>query len=344
MRGSRCRDGTPLPVEGTPAALAVAAGRYFSVAIGTDGRAYAWGRCACGRGALASQPSKQPDTQGGDGEERRGLRTAGSAAAASDTGSVRHGNGRVAAIGGYQPYALGGGGVEHDRLVAVSAGYAHLLLLGASGTLYSCESGDDGYGGRLKTAPPHNAFGQLGRGGPPLVPLPIAGLRLAARAADLKAVPARFVPSGTGRLIAAGRCASFALDANGAVYSWGCAQANGHGGNQSSASALPRQLPRPAADVRAPLQLEALRGVAVRMLAAGEYHALALTSPCGLVAWGAAASGAGGAGGMVPVDGLPAAASGPLACEVLDIAAGYQHSLAVVRTSMNLQGVSTPLR
>ena len=329
MRGSRCRDGTPLPVEGMPAALAVAAGRYFSAAIGTDGRAYAWGRCACGRGALASQPSKRVDRPGGDEEELEGM-------GAADAGSSRHGNWRGAAIGGYQPYALTGGGVESDRLVAVSAGYAHLLLLGASGTVYSCESGDDGYGGRLKTAPPHNAFGQLGRGGPPLVPLPIPGLRLATRTALPTSWPGRssFAASSAARLIAAGRCASFASDANGAVYGWGCAQANGHGGNRSSASASPSASPRPPADVRAPLQLEALRGVAVRMLAAGEYHALALTSPCGLVAWGAAASGAGGAGGMVPVDGLPtaAAAAGGPPCEVLDIAAGYQHSLAVVRT------------
>lgn len=310
MRGSRCRDGTPLPVEGIRTAVAVAAGRYFSVALGTDGRAYAWGRCACGgthQSSAAAHQSKRVDG-GGD----------------SDNG-----------FGGYQPYPLTGGGIERERLVAVSAGYAHMLLLASSGLVYTCESGDDGYGGRLQTAPPHNAFGQLGRGGPPLVPLPIPNLRLAAASlADMNSASPNWssAMSAAARLIAAGRCASFAADANGAVHSWGCAQANGHGSNTSRASGSAWA----PTDVRAPARLEMLRGVRVRMLAAGEYHAVALTSSCALVAWGAAASGAGGAGGAggtVPVRGLPAGGvPGAVApCEVVDIAAGYQHSLAVLR-------------
>ena len=53
-----------------------------------------------------------------------------------------------------------------------------------------------------------------------------------------------------------------------------------------------------------------------------------LNGRCGeLLAWGAAASGSAGAGGLVAVRGLARA------CSVLDIAAGYQHSLAIVNAS-----------
>ena len=53
-------------------------------------------------------------------------------------------------------------------MVSAAAGYAHILLATAQGTLWSCESGDDGYGGRLRDMPTPNSFGQLGRRGPPL--------------------------------------------------------------------------------------------------------------------------------------------------------------------------------
>jgi len=68
-------------------------------------------------------------------------------------------------------YALRGGGLETERATAVAAGYAHLMVLTASAALYTCACGDDGYGGRLRTAPPLDAFGELGRPGPPLLPL-----------------------------------------------------------------------------------------------------------------------------------------------------------------------------
>ena len=57
------------------------------------------------------------------------------------------------------PYALTGGGIEGEHVVKVATGYAHLLLLTATGSIFSCESGDDGYGGRLQTAPPLDSFG-----------------------------------------------------------------------------------------------------------------------------------------------------------------------------------------
>jgi alpha-tubulin suppressor-like RCC1 family protein len=272
-RGHRCRDGTPRPVAGVaitrrqrgdqlPPAVAVAAGRYFSIAIGVDGRVYAWGRCACGRPADASTVE---DT--------------------SDEGAGR--------FAGSTPYAITGGGLETERAAAVAAGYAHVLILTTSGTLYTCESGDDGYAGRLRTAPALNSFGQLGRESAlPLLPAPVPAAALG------EAPPA---------LIAAGRCGSFLVDAHGDVFAWGCAQGSGH-----------------PSDQRGPAPLERMRGQHVHALAAGEYHALAATKDGGVVAWGAGATGAVGSSMVpAPIMGLPRA-------KVLALAAGYQHNLAVL--------------
>ena len=95
-----------------------------------------------------------------------------------------------------------------------AAGYAHLLLRTAGGGLYACESGDDGYAGRLHQPPPPNSHGQLGRPGP----LPME-----------EALRPHRLPSAAfgGRRtvgVAAGRCASFAIDDAGVLHSWGCAQ------------------------------------------------------------------------------------------------------------------------
>lgn len=54
-------------------------------------------------------------------------------------------------------------------------------------------------------------------------------------------------------------------------------------------------------------------------IAAGEYHALAALKGGGILVWGAGA----GVASPVPVRGLPSQ-------KILAIAAGYQHSLAVV--------------
>jgi len=263
-RGQRCRDGMPrtapaLSAPRLPAAVSVAAGRYFSVAVTADGRAYAWGRCACGR----------PD-------------------AATLAASPADGKSLDTAV----PYAMGGGGLERERVVGVAAGYAHLLLLTSTGAVFSCETGDDGYGGRLAPAPRPNAFGQLGREGAPLVPARIA--------------PSALGTLGPPRLIAAGRCASFAVDTQGVMRAWGCAQGSGH----------------PPPDRRAPETLASLVGWSVRSLAAGEYHAVASNGTAVRV-WGAGA----GSAEPVTVAGLPPAAA------VLSLAAGYQHSLAVVACS-----------
>ena len=131
----------------------------------------------------------------------------------------------------------------------------------------------------LRRAPRLDAFGQLGRPGPPLIPSRVPPSRLGGLA-----------PS----LLAAGRCASFVIDAAGALHTWGCPQASG-------------------------LTDGALRGRRVRAIAAGEYHALALLADGALLTWGA---GVGSPSTPLLVRGLPP--SGATA-----IAAGYQHNLAI---------------
>ena len=261
--GARCRDGLPrsafaLRPPQLPPVAAVAAGRYFSVAVTESGRVFAWGRCACGR--------------------------AGADAAAPPVFSSR-------------PYEVRGGGVEAAEVAQASAGYAHLLLRTRSGAVFSCESGDDGYGGRLRPAPPPNAHGQLGRGGSPREPRRVEWEAAAAAPAV--------------RAVAAGRCASFATDGAATTWGWGCAQANGAADG---------------ADARAPAPIAGLAGLAVRALAAGEYHALALLDDGRVLTWGT------GAGARLPVRALE------LGGVATAVAAGYQHSLAIVNASGGCSG------
>ncbi|KAL1518985.1 hypothetical protein AB1Y20_003254 [Prymnesium parvum] len=256
VRGARCRDGWPRRVGGEGVALPpvadVAAGRYFSVAVGASGRAYAWGRCSCGHANRSAYPSFVRSSP--------------------------------------SPYALEGEGLEAEHVVKAAAGYAHLLLLTRRGLLFSCESGDDGYGGRLQVVQPLNGFGQLGRPGPPLVHLTLPRRMVAPFSASPLVA------------IAAGRCASFALNAAGEVLSWGCGAASG----QSSDRTL------------TPKRFDGL-AQRVTLIAAGEYHAVVATGQGEVLVWGA------GAGSAVPVRvrGLPRR-------QVLSVAAGYQHSLAVI--------------
>ena len=271
--GSHCRDGMPRLVSLTPrtmpapAAVAVASGRYFSLAVTSDGRAWAWGRCRCGRARTVEAVATD--------DAAHNAATAGAAAGLS-----------VDEIATSVPYVIQGGGLDGEKVVQVAAGYAHMLLLTTSGTLYACESGDDGYGGRLSIAPPPGSFGQLGPGvGSAYVPRRVP-------AADLGAAPPL--------LIAAGRCASFVVDALGAVYAWGCSQGTGH----------------PPPDRHHPTRFEPLGRRTVSAIAAGEYHALAVADGEVLV-WGAGASSA----TPTTVRGVPRGAT--------DVAAGYQHSLAL---------------
>ena len=146
------------------AAVAVGAGRYFSVAATASGHVFAWGRCRCGRPLRdASSPGGNPaGSPGGDPAE-----TLVETAPRSREGRRRRGGGQAGTeaddgVEARTPYVVRGGGLEAEHVVQLAVGYAHVLMLTAEGSLFSCESGDDGYGGRLSTAPLADSFGQLG--------------------------------------------------------------------------------------------------------------------------------------------------------------------------------------
>ena len=109
--------------------------------------------------------------------------------------------------------------------------------------------------------------------------------------------------------MAAGRCASFALGESGAVWGWGCAQANGLA---------------PAADRTAPAPLRMPGARRVVSVAAGEYFGLAVFAEGGAAAWGAHA----GSQEAVLLTGVAEVARPHT--HVSLVAAGYQHVLVAV--------------
>ena len=303
--GGRCRDGTPLPVKlksgGLLNAASIASGRYFSAAVQINtGNVYAWGRCGCGYGRAIdyagaqvvedelSEFNRPPQESDSDVMPA----TSEASNTGDGDGGGGGGRGRSSRFGGSTPYQIQGSGIEGEQVTSIAAGYTHLLMLTKASLLYSCECGDDGYGGRLKTSVQLDAFGQLGRPGPPLLPLRVRGPSFD----EVKPI-----------LIAAGRCASFVVTSSsrGEVYSWGCGQGSGH--------APP--------DRKSPELLNSMSGKgSVRLISAGEYHAVAAVEGGPILTWG---SGAGSVTQPVEVKGLPRHSGR----EVVAVGAGYQHTL-----------------
>ena len=185
----------------------------------------------------------------------------------------------VAAVRGARRRRRGGGG---------GAGVGRLRPPAAARAApSSCESGDDGYGGRLRPAPPPNAHGQLGRGaaGEP-------------RRVDWEA--AAFAARRGG-----GSLRQLATDGAATTWGWGCAQRTGR--PTAPTRVRRRRLPRSPASPSA------------RSPPASTTHSHCSTT--------AASSMCTGAGARLPVRALE---PGGVATAV---AAGYQHSLAIVNAS-----------
>ena len=142
-------------------------------------------------------------------------------------------------------------GLRGVRVVAVAARGAHTLALDDRGRVYSWGRGDEG---------------QLGHGAFAAVPHPRRIARL----------PTSVVAVG------AGRTHSLALDADGAVYSWGCGDdgALGHGDRR-------RQL--------APRAVEFFKTRPAASVSCGSRHNAVVTADGALVTWGWAAYGQCGA-------------------------------------------------
>ena len=129
-------------------------------------------------------------------------------------------------------------------VVAVSASFGHSLVITADGAVWSWGMGDNG---------------KLGHGDWQHQPLPkkmeaFAGQRVVA--------------------VSAGAVHSFAITADGAVWSWGYGGCGnlGHGDEQSQL--LPKKI-------------EALAGQRAVAVSAGQYHSLALTADGAVFTWGA---------------------------------------------------------
>ena len=296
-------------------AVAIASGRYHALAVGRSGAVVSWGLNDHGqlgraaRSAASSRCREGPSCHDGAPRAAWALRAPqlppvrAVVAGRYFSVAVTH-DGRVFAWGRCacgreaggplavsRPYQVRGGGLESEQVSEASAGYAHLLLRTARGALYSCASGDDGYAGRLAQPPPPNEHGELGR------------LSSAPEATQPRPLPPDALGGSQAAAVAAGRCASFAVDTAGTLHAWGCAQSNG--------LAPPRDRATPA-----PL----LVGRRVGAVAAGEYHALAALRDGSVLVWGAHAR----SQTPVPLRGLPAGR------RVLSLAAGYQHALALL--------------
>ncbi|KAK7232018.1 guanyl-nucleotide exchange factor [Aureococcus anophagefferens] len=179
-------------------------------------------------------------------------------------------------------------GLRGVRVVAVAARGAHTLALDDRGRVYSWGRGDEG---------------QLGHGAFEAVPHPRRIARL----------PTSVVAVG------AGRTHSLALDADGAVYSWGCGDdgALGHGDRR-------RQL--------APRAVEFFRTRPASALSCGSRHNAVVTADGALVTWGWAAYGQCGASaggdGLRPAE-VPLPGDGGAECVLA--ACGYRHTLCATR-------------
>lgn len=179
-------------------------------------------------------------------------------------------------------------GLRGVRVVAVAARGAHTLALDDRGRVYSWGRGDEG---------------QLGHGAFEAVPHPRRIARL----------PTSVVAVG------AGRTHSLALDADGAVYSWGCGDdgALGHGDRR-------RQL--------APRAVEFFRTRPAAAVSCGSRHNAVVTADGALVTWGWAAYGQCGASaggdGLRPAE-VPLPGDGGAECVLA--ACGYRHTLCATR-------------
>ena len=192
-----------------------------------------------------------------------------------------------------------------DKAVAVVFGYTQMLVLVASGALYSCDTGFDGYAAGLGGAEGADAYvpnreKQLGR--------PVAS-RESALAPDVVggALAGKRVAA-----MDAGRCHGVVAAEDGRVYAFGCGALGGEG--RHGEPRLVRDAPERAVDV-----------------AAGEYFTLALGEDGDLVGWGDGKSGQLGVDPAMTDESRTRAATVPVGGKTLAPFAGYQHAVAVVR-------------
>ncbi len=242
-----------ISLPGGVTAVSVSAGYEHSLAVGNDGRVYAWGGNASG--------------QLGDGTTTTRLTPEVLALPAGVSAlSVSAGDGHSLAVGsdgnvyawGWNAYGQLGDGTTTNHLtpeavrlslgiaaLSVSAGYAHSLAVGSDGSLYAW-----GY----------NVDGQLGDG--------TTTTHLTPEAVGL---PGGAIPL----TVAAGYCHSLAVGGDGKVYVWGWNTYSQLGDGTTTTRLTPEAVGLPG-------------GVTVAVLAAstGAAHSLAIGNNGQMYAWG----------------------------------------------------------
>mmetsp|Transcript_11508 Transcript_11508/g.21828 ORF Transcript_11508/g.21828 Transcript_11508/m.21828 type:complete len:515 (+) Transcript_11508:67-1611(+) len=184
--GSSCRSGIPGKVDlGATlgrGAVAVAAGRYTTMAVLATGEVVGWGLNLC-----AKESDRGSDTNFNPNELSNH----------PDRASIPR-------------MVPGFGGPGEPKAVAVDIGYIHIVILAEDGKVYSCHTGYDGYAGGLPQKDKPGSQHELGRiissteqaFLPGLVEGALSGLRAVA--------------------IATGRCHTLIATDEGKVFSFGC--------------------------------------------------------------------------------------------------------------------------
>ena len=258
-------------------AIAIAAGRYSTAVVLESGEVVTWGLNLCG---------------GAQGVTATTLLGDSSAAAQPRVVRRAHHGGVDGNDGGLL--------AARDKAKVVAIGYVHMVILTASGDVYTCDTGFDGYASALTP----NRDRQLGRhvssSEAALLPGLVGGALLG------KVVTA----------VATGRCHVAVATEEGEMYSFGCGELGSPGDGS------PRRVTVP--------------GGRVVSVAAGEYFTLAATEDGGLFGWGDGGSGQMGQkvgpghdrNAAVAID---VGAKGGDTVRVVQAVGGYQHALAIAQ-------------
>jgi len=288
--------------------VSVAAGTDFSLALGSDGNAYTWGRNSYGQLGDGSTTSSSVPVQVSTGAVPSGV-TFTSVAAGDNFSSAVGSDGNVYAWGNNGYGQLGDGSTTSSLVpvqvsagavpsgvtfTSVAAGYFHLLALGTDGNAYA-------WGGNFE--------GQLGDGSTAQSLVPVQ-------------VSAGAVPSGVSfTSVDAAAKHSMALGSDGNVYAWGYNFYGWLGDGSTTSSSVPVQVSAGAVP----------SGVTFTSVAAGETHSLALGSDGNAYAWGSNFFGELGnnstAQSSVPV--LVSTGAVPSGVTMSTVSAGPYYSLAL---------------
>lgn len=337
----------PVPVQLPPGvtATAVAAGGSHSLLLASDGSVYAWGYNSFGQlGNDSTTDSSVPvKVQLPDGV------TATAISAGNGHSLALASDGRVYAWGWNSNGQLGNAGYNSHVPVqvklpdgvtatAIAAGKFHSLLVASDGSVYAW-----GY---------DNA-GQLGNDSTTDSPVPVKVL-----------LPVGVTATG----VAGGEYHSLALASDGSVYAWGYGCAGQLGDNSTAESHIPVKVLLPVGvraigiaaasqslalisdgrvyawgwngygqlgnnsttDSSVPIPVQFPSGVTAMAVAAGGSHSLALAADGSVYGWGSDTQGQLGDDSTIDGRHVPVRTELPSGVTAMAVAAGYDHSLALV--------------